>query len=229
MDFESKYRKTQMNGTIYITTRQILDEELKSRLETGAGEIFIKKIPKHTAISTPEKIVELASKLGEIYALRYKIDFAGFSRGFAFLQYIDETLAEKAITCLPALFRQAYRPFTVHTSNNIKELIMRRVQVLSPVQVYLELQKVSPFAYLRVFECQPQEFLFVLGYQNNEAAAYAHKRIREVIRRFGCHAHVGWLGQKHLLSCGNAGSDCCQQLDRKMKPLHTGMWNCFTL
>lgn len=39
MDLESKYHKSQVNGTIYVTTRQELDKDLQESLEMGAGEV----------------------------------------------------------------------------------------------------------------------------------------------------------------------------------------------
>jgi len=41
MDFESKYCTSQVNGTITITTRKVLDENLKSLLDEGKGEVSV--------------------------------------------------------------------------------------------------------------------------------------------------------------------------------------------
>lgn len=34
--------------------------------------------------------MQVATELGDVYKLRFKIDFSGASRGYAYLQYIDE-------------------------------------------------------------------------------------------------------------------------------------------
>lgn len=41
--------------------------------------------------------MEVASELGEVYIMRYKIDFSGNSRGYAYLQYINVDLKESAM------------------------------------------------------------------------------------------------------------------------------------
>ncbi|EDW40669.1 GM24958 [Drosophila sechellia] len=51
MDFDSKYCKSQVNGTISIVTRKVLDENLKSLLEEGEGELFLTCIPRDKSVS----------------------------------------------------------------------------------------------------------------------------------------------------------------------------------
>ncbi|XP_016969077.1 probable RNA-binding protein 46 isoform X2 [Drosophila rhopaloa] len=196
MDFESLYRTSQINGTIYITTRKELDEELKCSLEEGAGEI-----------------VELASELGEIYALRFKIDFSGQSRGYAYLQYINAPLKEAALEYLPRRFSQRNLKIKVLTSNNNRELLLNRVEKLSPWQVYQEMRKIFPFAILRVYEYQYDAFIYIFGYRNNDAAASAHQSIRNAIRKFGARARISWFSRGNFLSGAKVNSYCCRKLD----------------
>ncbi|XP_017011806.3 probable RNA-binding protein 46 [Drosophila takahashii] len=229
MDFESYYRTSQVNGTISITTRQVLDEDLKSALEEGEGELYLTCIPRDRR-SSPEKIVQLASELGEIYALRFKIDYAGNSRGYAYLQYINPPLKEAAMEYLPKRFLQMNLPIKVMTSLNKRELLLNQVQSLRPWQVYQEMRKIFPFAILRVYEYQSGKFIYIFGYRNNDTAANAHQTIRNTIRRFGARAHISWLCRKHFLSGHKLDSPCCQKLDENHMLLVTSTDKyCFTI
>ncbi|XP_017129343.1 probable RNA-binding protein 46 isoform X1 [Drosophila elegans] len=228
MDFENFYRTSQVNGTIYITTRKELDKDLKSSLEEGAGELFLTAI-RQNPHCTPEKIVEVASELGEIYALRFKIDFSGQSRGYAYLQYINEALKEAALEYLPRRFSQLNIQIRVLTSNNNRELLLNRVhKSFSPWQVYQEMRKIYPFAILRVYEFRYNEFIYIFGYRNNDAAANAHQSIRNAIRRFGGRAHISWFSRKNYLSGVKVNSYCCRKLDKENIKLVPGIANnCF--
>ncbi|KAH8240137.1 hypothetical protein KR032_011481 [Drosophila birchii] len=224
MDFESKYHKSQVNGTIYITTKQVLAKELRESLELGAGELFLKNIPKHIS---PEMIIQIASELGEIYALRYKIDFCGGSRGFAYLQYIDESLKNKALKLLPQNFIKRRLEIRVFSSINARELLLERVQAFNPIQVYHEMRKRSPFILMRIIEQRPTRFYYVFEYRNNESAATAHRDVRNIIRLFGPQAYISWLDRCHPVSSRNGKSECCQELDLNLRLPDPSKCNCF--
>lgn len=114
------YDSYQENGTKYLKSRKKLDEQLQNELNACVGEvslfcgiykvllkrrilmcfnifckIFLDGIPADTR---PEKIAEIASQLGEVYVLRFKVNFSGDSRGFAYLQYINPSLMSFAIS-----------------------------------------------------------------------------------------------------------------------------------
>ncbi|KAH8293779.1 hypothetical protein KR054_004409 [Drosophila jambulina] len=224
MDFESKYHKSQVNGTIYITTRQVLAKDLRYSLELGAGELYLKYIPKNV---TPEMIIKIASALGEIYALRYKIDFCGGSRGFAYLQYIDENIKNKALKLLPQRFQKKRLDIRVFSSINARELLLERVKTFNPVQVYHEMRKLSPFIMMRVFEHRPMRFFYIFEYRNNEAAASAHRDLRHIIRLFGPQAYISWLDSCHPASSRYGMSECCQELDLELRLPDPRKCNCF--
>ncbi|KAH8314636.1 hypothetical protein KR074_005193 [Drosophila pseudoananassae] len=228
MDFESQYLMCQCNGTIKIETRSFLCRDLRASLESGQGELFLTHIPKISDVNIPRRIVELASTLGDVYALRYKIDFTGISRGFAYLQYIDASLMKMAVKCLPKIFKAANLRIGVKKSSNTRELMLLHVQMLSPVEVYQEMQKVCQFSSLRVLEHKPREFLYIFGYVNNDQAANAHQSIRAVIRVFGSHAYVAWLHPTHTMSEMKFSSRCCQKLDKNLNPRYPIECNCFT-
>ncbi|EDV39038.1 uncharacterized protein Dana_GF24698 [Drosophila ananassae] len=227
MDFEYQYRMSQCNGTLKIETRNFLVRDLRACLESGEGELFLSHIPRKSDVNIPRRIVELASTLGDIYALRYKIDFSGICRGFAYLQYIDASRMKMAVKCLPKIFKAANLRIAVKKSNNTRELLLRQAQMFSPVQMYLEMQKVCQFSYLRVYEHRPREFLYVFGYINNDQAANAHQSIRAVIRMFGSHAHVAWLHPTSWMSEKNCRSRCCQKLDKNFNLPDPSKCNCF--
>ncbi|XP_002029683.2 APOBEC1 complementation factor [Drosophila sechellia] len=226
MDFDSKYCKSQVNGTISIVTRKVLDENLKSLLEEGEGELFLTCIPRDKSCS-PEWIVEVASELGEVYILRYKIDFSGNSRGYAYLQYINVNLKESAMEYLPMRFRQLCLPLRVEPSTNNRELVLKNVESsLRPWQVYQEMLKIHPFTILRVYEYQFDKFFYIFGYRNNDSAASAHQRVKNVIKKFGAHAHISWLTAESILKKGS-NSSCFQQelshnLTRRVHPRQRG-------
>ncbi|KAH8305017.1 hypothetical protein KR059_001967 [Drosophila kikkawai] len=224
MDFDSKYHKSQVNGTIYITTRQELAKDLRDSLELGAGEIYLRDIPKNIS---PEMIIKVVSALGEIYALRYKIDFCGDSRGFAYLQYIDEKIKTKAIQILPQRFKTRRLNIRVYNSFNARELLLESVKSFSPVQLYHEMRKFSPFTMMRVFELQHERFTYILEYRNNEAAAFAHRDLRNSIRKFGPQAYISWLDKCHPASRRYGRSECCQELDLGLRLPEPSKCNCF--
>ncbi|KAH8242207.1 hypothetical protein KR026_008373 [Drosophila bipectinata] len=227
MDFERQYLMCQCNGTIRIQTRSFLFGDLRASLESGQGELFLTHIPKISDVNIPRRIVELASTLGDVYALRYKIDFTGISRGFAYLQYIDASLMEMAVKCLPKIFKAANLRISVKKSSNTRELLLRQVQKLTPVQVYQEMQKVCQFTSLRVFEYQPRQFFYIFGYVNNDQAANAHQSIRAVIRGFGSRAYIAWLHPTDTMSESKFTSRCCQKLDKNLNLRNPRKCNCF--
>ncbi|XP_020807717.1 probable RNA-binding protein 46 [Drosophila serrata] len=224
MDFESKYHKSQVNGTIYITTRQVLAKDVQESLDLGAGELFLKYIHKNIS---PEMIIDIASELGEIYALRYKIDFSGESRGFAYLQYIDKNIKYKALNQLSQKFINKNLDIRVFNSINARELLLERVKAFNPIQVYHEMRKLSPFIMMRVFEHRPQRFFYIFEYQNNEAAASAHRDVRNIIRMFGPQAYISWLDRCHPVSSRYGKSNCCQELDLQLQLPDPSKCNCF--
>ncbi|XP_017042453.1 APOBEC1 complementation factor [Drosophila ficusphila] len=211
MDFDACYNKAQINGTINITTRRQLEEDLKNSLEEGAGELFLTCIPKYC---TPEWIVQIASELGEVYSLRFKIDFSGYCRGYAYLQYVDELLKEAAIEYLPKRFLEMMFFIRVLPSSNNRELVLHRVESLSPWQVYQEMRKIYPFVVLRVYQRKVNEFIYIFGYRNNDSAANAHLSIRNAIKKFGPRAGVSWMSRRHFLSGIRSKSYCCLKLDK---------------
>ncbi|XP_017073952.1 uncharacterized protein LOC108109784 [Drosophila eugracilis] len=226
MDFDSCFRICQVNGTISITTRKVLDEDLIALLEQREGELFLTGIPKYH-LCTPEMLVDLASELGEVYSLRYKIDFSGQTRGYAYLQYINAPLKEAALEYLPMRFSQLDLKIKVLSSNNNRELLLKRVPLLSPWQVYQELRKIYPFTILRVYEYQYGHFIYIIGYSNNDMAAKAHHCIRSMIRKFGPRAHISWLNRHHFLS-ETQKSHCCENFkeqDKLLGPVKTS--RCF--
>ncbi|KAH8260520.1 hypothetical protein KR038_002726 [Drosophila bunnanda] len=224
MDFDSKYHKRQVNGTIYITTRQVLSKDLQESLELGAGELYLKYIPK---LISPEIIIGIASELGEIYSLRYKIDFCGGSRGFAYLQYIDENLKNKALVLLPQKFIKSHLDIRVFNSINARELLLERVHALTPVQVYHEIRKLSPFVMMRVFEYRPSRFFYTIEYRNNAAAASAHREVRNIIRMLGRQAYISWLDSRNPVSSMYGRSECCEELDMELRLPDASKCNCF--
>lgn len=128
---------------------------------------------------------------------------------------------------LPKIFKAANLRIAVKKSNNTRELMLRQVQMLSPVQVYQEMQKVCQFSSLRVYEHRPREFLYIFGYINNDQAANAHQNIRAVIRVFGSHAHIAWLHSTNWMSEKKCRSRCCQKLDKDFNLPDPSKCNCF--
>ncbi|KAH8305295.1 hypothetical protein KR018_012368 [Drosophila ironensis] len=229
MDFENEFRTSQINGTIYIKTRQVLDSKLQYSLESGRGEIFLNRIPRSADKQTAKWIVELASKLGAVYVLRFKVNFSGNSRGFAYIQFIDESIYRKALKRLPAIFKAFHLPIIVCRSNNVRELYLWRVQFLSPLQVYKEILKISPFATMRVYEQFPRMYVYIVRYINNAEAAQAHYDIRSKIRIFGTHAFIGWVNRWNFMSELKYECKDCQQLDKDLKLPDPNKCNCFKI
>ncbi|XP_030372267.1 APOBEC1 complementation factor [Scaptodrosophila lebanonensis] len=209
MDINDKYRKSQVNGTIYISTCKNISPALQQALESGDGELFLTSIPRQM---TAEKLVKLAEHFGDIYCLRFKIDFNGYSRGYAYLQYIDAELMTNALNKLPQHFRSHNLGITVEKSMNCRVLILHNVEELSPIQVYCELRKLGRYVKLRVQECRPKCYIYFIIFVNNEAAAAAHHNIREKIGLFGTQARVSWIKTNWEENVDSAA--CCKLLPR---------------
>ncbi|SPP87539.1 Hypothetical predicted protein [Drosophila guanche] len=230
MDFQTKYSKRHLNGTIYIATRRVLEEKLRSELESGAGELYLRfKAP--FAAYDIEKIAQLAGELGEIYVIRFKVDFRNESRGYAFLQYIDASLQAKAMEVLKQRFRDISLDINILPSRNLRELVMitSAGTCLTPLKVYQQMLKLCSFNSVRVYEYRPNTYMHVFSYVNNEAATLAIRHIRTNILLFGSAAHVSWLRTNQTLDHDDFVTECCQQLDSQMKPeSNAESCSCFT-
>ncbi|XP_034656180.1 uncharacterized protein LOC117893612 [Drosophila subobscura] len=230
MDFQTKYSKRHLNGTIYIATRRVLEEKQRSELESGAGELYLWfKAP--FAAYDIEQIAQVASELGEIYVIRFKVDFRSESRGYAFLQYIDASLQAKALEVLKQRFRDLNLDINILPSRNCRELVMITAAGTgpTPLKVYQQMLKICSFNSVRVYEYRPHTYMHVFSYVNNEAATLAFRDIRANILRFGHAAHVSWLRTNQTLDNDDFVTDCCQQLDSEMKPeSNAESCNCFT-
>ncbi|XP_064541663.1 uncharacterized protein tut [Drosophila montana] len=218
MDFnlQHKYRRSQINGTIYVTTCQTLATEQLAELESGAGELFLTRIHKR---STPDHIMQVAIELGDVYMLRFKIDFSGCSRGYAYLQYIDAQHKALALEILQHRFRVARLKVQVRESRNRKTLVLNNVNHLTPLQVHQELRLVGNYIKLCVYEYQPQRYIYLILYRNNDEAAMAHHMLRTRMSNFGANAFIDWLdkGQPQEVKDQPVDPlpiDCCVQLPR---------------
>ncbi|XP_034481017.1 uncharacterized protein LOC117786760 [Drosophila innubila] len=144
-NFEHKYRKSRQNGTIYVTTRSPVSPERQKELDSGAGELYLNGIQREYTV---DQIMQVAHMLGDVYKLRFKIDFSGESRGFAYLQYIADHNMECMMDILTLRFKLASLSIKVFPSRNIKRLLLHNVEHLTPVQVYQKLRHICHFAKL---------------------------------------------------------------------------------
>ncbi|XP_022215506.2 uncharacterized protein LOC111069663 [Drosophila obscura] len=230
MDFQTQYSKRHLNGTIYIATRRVLDEKLRSELESGAGEMYLLFKAPYSTYGI-EEIAQVASELGEIFVIRFKVDFRNESRGYAFLQYIDASLQATAMQVLRKRFSDINLDITIFPSRNARELILLTGsgEGSTPFQIYQQMRTLCSFNSVRVYEYRPRTYLHVFSYVNNEAATLAHRRIRENILLFGPAAHVSWLRSNQTVDNDDFVTACCQQLDNEqLTPPNPKACNCFT-
>ncbi|XP_017841643.2 uncharacterized protein LOC108599351 [Drosophila busckii] len=211
MNFDKKYCTSQINGTVYMTTMKNLSEEQLTKLNAGAGEIYLSNIPKKCSA---KRIMQVAVKLGEVYMLRHKIDFLRDSRGFAYLQYINETHVKNTLHALQQLFWNAKLGIRVRKSRNQRRLLLNNVDRLSPVQVYHELSKYSQYIKLCVHEVQPYYYIYVIEYRNNDKAAIAHHMLRSKMGHFGANAYIEWLDKYQENNTSQTLPSCCLQLQQ---------------
>ncbi|XP_017157063.1 uncharacterized protein LOC108165517 [Drosophila miranda] len=227
MDFQSQYSKRQLNGTVYIASRRVLDKKLRSELESGAGELYLMfKAP--FATYSIDEIARVASELGEIFVMRFKVDFQNNSRGFAFLQYIDASLQTEAIHVLSQRFRDINLDIAIYPSRNSKELIMESSDDPSPYHVYEQMRSLCAFTGVRVYEDRPRSYVYIFAYINNDAAIKAYRKIRENIMLFGSAARISWLPNNRTVVEDDFVPECCQILDDNLVPPDLKTCNCFS-
>ncbi|KNC29204.1 hypothetical protein FF38_01419, partial [Lucilia cuprina] len=176
------YESYQENGTKYFKRRRKLEEQLQQQLNACAGEIFLCGIPADTRA---EKIAQVASLVGEVYILRFKVHFSGASRGFAYLQYIDPNLMTLALKKLPLLFRQLQLPtIKVCESRNTSKLLLCKTD-MSPLMVFETLKKIINFNKLVGHEIYPGCFEYQIVFKCNEEAVHARRELLKSILKFG--------------------------------------------
>ncbi|XP_013111287.2 uncharacterized protein LOC106089839 [Stomoxys calcitrans] len=184
------YESYQQNGTKYLKSRKQLDAGLQAQLNACEGEIFIHSIPAEVRAET---IAEIASKLGEVYVLRYKVNFSGLSRGFAYLQYMDPSLMQYALTRLERLLRLYALPMIkVCQSRNRSVLLLKRANYMKPKAVIENLQSLVGFQGLMGIEVRPGYYEYKIIFKSNEEAVHARREILRVISRFGRNAALVW-------------------------------------
>ncbi|KAH8301962.1 hypothetical protein KR044_001293, partial [Drosophila immigrans] len=188
MDFQQTYRKSQKNGTISFTTRQQVAPERLKQLESGAGELFLSGISKSLAV---EQVMQVALRLGDVYKIRFKIDYSGSSRGFAYLQYIADGHMERRIKYLKKQFKQAKIKIEVRESHNIRNLVLTKVNQMTPLEVYKELRQINRYTKLCIIEYQPQRYVYIITYRNSDEAGEAFAAFRSK-NNFGPDAVVEW-------------------------------------
>ncbi|KAL9907085.1 LOW QUALITY PROTEIN: tumorous testis [Glossina fuscipes fuscipes] len=184
------YTSYQKNGTKYIKSRKMLDDKLlQQQLNSCAGEIFITGISRETRA---ERIAEIASLLGELYLLRFKVDYSGKSRGFAYLQYIDPNFMPTALIQLPLLFRQyKYTKIRVRQSSNRCKLLLKGICCMPP-EIVFDMLKQSINFELVGREIYPGYFEYQILFSCNVEAVYARRDLLRSIRKFGRNATVLW-------------------------------------
>ncbi|TDG45185.1 hypothetical protein AWZ03_008435 [Drosophila navojoa] len=225
MDYEPqhKYRKNQVNGTLYVTTCLYLDPHRVAELEQGADELFLTHIHKRT---TADHIMQVAIDLGPVYTLRFKVDLSGCSRGYAYLQYVDRMHKTELIETLEHRFRRENMRIHVRESRNRRDLILNNVHHLTPLQVHHELRLVSHYLKLTVYEYEPKRYIYVIKYRNNDEAAMAHHKLRNKAGRFGLDASIDWLDKGQMLRDLNLEHSCCVQLSRDSDHLQASANSC---
>ncbi|KAM7359175.1 tumorous testis [Cochliomyia hominivorax] len=184
------YESYQENGTKYLKRRQKLEDHLQQQLNACVGEIFLCGIPPDTRA---EQIAEIASFVGELYILRFKVHFSGASRGYAYLQYVDPNLMSLALKKLPLLFRELKLPtIKVCESRNSSKLLLRKTFKMSPLMVFETLKSIIKFNKLVGREIFPGYFEYQIVFKCNEEAVHARREILKSILKFGPKAAVVW-------------------------------------
>ncbi|XP_065360288.1 uncharacterized protein tut [Calliphora vicina] len=184
------YESYQENGTKYIKRRKKLEDQLQQQLNACAGEIFLCGIPAETRA---EKIAEVASLLGEVYILRFKVHFSGASRGFAYLQYIDPNHMPLALQKLPQFFRELKLPtIKVCESRNSSILLLRNTHKMTPLMVFETLKKLINFYKLVGHEIYHGYFVYQIVFKCNEEAVHARRELLKSILNFGPKAVIVW-------------------------------------
>ncbi|EDW17210.1 uncharacterized protein LOC6586465 [Drosophila mojavensis] len=222
-DPQHKYRKNQVNGTLYVTTCLYLDPRRVAELETGADELFLTHIHKRT---TADHIMQVAVELGPVYTLRFKVDFSGCSRGYAYLQYVDKMHKSVLMEMLQRCFRREKLRIHVRESRNRRDLLLSNVHHLTPLQVHQELRLVSHYVKLCVYEYEPKRYIYVVKYRNNDEAAMAHHKLRNKVGCFGLDACIDWLDKGQVLKDLNVQQSCCVQLSRDSDHLQASANSC---
>lgn len=111
----------------------------------------------------------------------------------------------------------------VRQSRNKRELLLRNVPHLTPLQVYEELRHICNYIKLRCYEYEPQRYAYIIEYRNNDDAALAHQALRNKQDAFGANVLIDWVNKvlrKSSLNSGgvpaveSAACSSCVQLKR---------------
>lgn len=121
-------------------------------------------------------------------------------------------------------FRLAKLNIQVRQSRNKRELLLRNVPHLTPLQVYEELRRICHYVKLRCYEYEPQQYAYVIVYRNNDDATLAHQTLRTKMDAFGANAIINWMAKvRRSIGAGvsalNQTCACCVQLTRS-SPVH---------
>lgn len=121
----------------------------------------------------------------------------------------------------------------VRESRNKRELLLRNVPHLTPLQVYEDLRRICHYVKLRCYEYEPQCYAYVVVYRNNDDAALAHHALRTKMNAFGANAFINWLRKVRKsrgpgVSPVNLACTCCVQLNhRPVQQLDMAEHRCF--
>ncbi|XP_034111326.1 uncharacterized protein LOC117572559 [Drosophila albomicans] len=210
LSFQQTYSKSKNNGTISLTTRQQVSPERLKELQSGAGELFLSSISKS---QTVEQVMQVALQLGDVYKIRFKIDYSGSSRGYAYLQYLADVHIERTIKYLQKKFNHAQFKIAVCESRNIRKLLLKKVYHMTPLEVYEKLRQLNHYVKLVIIEYEPRRYAYIIIYRNSDEAGEAYAAFRSTISNFGPDAVVQWF-DKTYKNRANLDFGCCQRVQR---------------
>lgn len=110
-------------------------------------------------------------------------------------------------------------------SRNKRELLLRNVPHLTPLQVYEELRHICNYIKLRCYEYKPQCYAYIIEYRNNDDAALVHQTLRNKQKAFGTNALIDWVNKEMRKSRGVPAREAvacssCVQLKRSQPMKH---------
>lgn len=187
------YRMEQFNGQ-----RKYWNPQWNKAHPPRGCEVFVGKIPRDCY---EDELVPVFEKIGEIYELRLMMDFSGFNRGYAFVQFTAVAHAEQAVEQLDNYeIRPDQRIGVCKSVDNCRLFVSQIPKTKTQKEIHQAMSEITEEVEDVIVQTDPKAqpgehnrgFAFV-EYTTHRAAAMARRKlIPGRIKLFDCEIAVDW-------------------------------------
>lgn len=112
-----EYNLTQVNGCRYFGPRR----DLVHFTPPEGSEVFVGKLPPDCY---EDEIFHFFRQVGFVYRIRLMVTFTNDTRGYAFVMFLNEKMAEHAVIYLNGMNIRANKPLFVTRSTDHRNLVI---------------------------------------------------------------------------------------------------------